>query len=160
MLPLIALLVQAAAPAPPSPAPQPPATILVEPAAMLLATCDADADALVTRAERDACLARAYVTAAGAAAGRVGYIAYADWAQRWLGDRNALPSPYEVDGDGDNRISLTELTRRFTGLFDRYDMNKDGSLTRAELVTIRAAAPGVGERPGGRRGGKSARERR
>ena len=153
MLPLLALLVQAAAPAaPPSPAPQPPATILVEPAAMLLATCDANADALVTRAERDVGLARAYATADGAAAGRVGYIAYADWAQRWLGDRNALPSPYEVDGDGDNRISLDEVTRRFTALFDRYDLDKNGSLTRAELVTIRAAAPG--DRRGGRSGGE------
>lgn len=137
---LTALLVQAAAPSPPSPVPQPPATILVEPAAMLLAACDANGDALVTRAERDAGLARAF--ADGAAAGRVGYIAYADWAQRWLGDRNALPSPYEVDGDGDNRISLPELTRRFTALFDRYDLNKDGVLARGELVTIRSAAPG------------------
>jgi hypothetical protein len=152
MLPLIALLVQAAVPTAPSPAPQPPATILVEPAAMLLATCDANADALVSRGERDAGLARAYATADGATAGRVGYIAYADWAQRWLGDRNALPSPYEVDGDGDNRISLAEVTRRFTALFDRYDLNKDGSLTRAELVTIRAAAPG--DRRGRRSGGE------
>ncbi len=155
MLPLIALIAQAAAPAPPSPVPQPPATILVEPAAMLLAACDANADALVSRAERDAGLARAYATADGAATGRVGYIAYADWAQRWLGDRNTLPSPYEVDGDGDNRISLPELTRRFSSLFDRYDLNKDGSLTRAELVTIRAAAPGEsgrrGQRPPGER---------
>ena len=155
MVPLIALLAQAAAPVPPSPAPQPPATILVEPAAMFLAACDGDADALVSRVERDACLARAFATADGAAAGRVGYIAYSDWAQRWLGDRNALPSPYEVDGDGDNRISSAELTRRFAGLFDRYDLDKDGSLIRAELVTIRAAAPGVdgrrGRAPGARR---------
>lgn len=155
MFPLIVFLVQAAAPAPSSPVPQPPATILVEPAAMLLAACDSDADALVTRAERDACLARAYATAEGAAAGRVGYIAYSDWAQRWLGDRNALPSPYEVDGDGDNRIALSELTRRFTGLFDRYDLDRDGTLSRGELVTIRAVAPGTDDRRGGSRGAKS-----
>ena len=73
-----------------------------------------------------------------------------------LGDRNALPSPYEVDGDGDNRISLAEVTRRFTALFDRYDLNKDGSLTRAELVTIRAAAPVA---PGGRWGRQPAERR-
>ncbi len=157
MLSLIVLLVQAVASAPPGSSPQPPATILVEPAAMLLATCDANADALVTRAERDAGVARAYGTADGAAAGRVGYIAYADWAQRWLGDRNALPGPYEIDSDGDNRISLAEVTRRFTALFDRYDLNGDGSLTRAELVTIRATAPGL---PRDRRGGRSSAERR
>lgn len=126
----------------PGPAPQPPATILVEPAAMLLAACDADADALTTRVERDACLARAYRTAEGAASGKIGYIAYGDWARRWLGDPNALPSPYEVDADGDNRIALSELTTRFAALFDRYDVNKDGAVTRSELVTIRARAPG------------------
>ncbi|WP_375428000.1 EF-hand domain-containing protein [uncultured Sphingomonas sp.] len=160
MLFSIVLLVQAAAPTPLPPVPQPPATILVEPAAMLLAACDTNGDALVTRAERDAGLARAFATADGAAAERVGYIAYADWAGRWLGDRNALPSPYEVDGNSDNRISLAELTRRFTALFDRYDLNKDGSLTRAELVTIRAAVFQAGDPRGGRRGDRAPRGQR
>lgn len=158
MLPLLALALQAAAPAPP-PRPQPPATILVEPAAMLLAACDADADALVARAERDVCLARVYATADGANSGKIGYIAYADWAQRWLGDRNALPSPYEVDADGDNRISSRELTARFTSLFNRYDINKDSTLTRAEIVTIRARAPGA-EDPRGERGQRRPERRR
>lgn len=157
MLPLITLALQAAAPQP-GPAAQPPATILVEPAAMLLAACDADADALVTRVERDACLARAYATADGAASGKVGYIAYADWAQRWLGDRNALPSPYEVDADGDNRVALPELAARFAALAARYDLNKDGTLTRAELVTIRAQAPGA-DGPRGERGRRRERRR-
>lgn len=138
---LITLALQAVAPAA-----QPPATILVEPAAMMLAACDANADALVARAERDACLQRAYATADGAAADKVGYIAYADWAQRWLGDRNALPGPYELDKDGDNRISLAELTARFNAVAARYDANGDGTLTRAELVTIRSLPPGR-ERP-------------
>lgn len=135
----------------PGPAPQPPATILVEPAAMLLASCDADADALTTRAERDICLARAYASAEGAPSGRIGYIAYGDWARRWLGDPNALPSPYEVDADGDNRIALSELTARFSALFDRYDVNKDGAVSRSELVTIRARAPGPDADPERRR---------
>lgn len=146
---LIALALQAAVPAAPPPAarPQPPATILVEPAAAFLAACDTDADALTTRAERDACVPRAFATAEGAGSGKIGYIAYADWARRWLGDANALPSPYEVDADGDNRITAAELTRRFAALFDRYDVNKDGALTRAELVTVRARPPGQeGER--------------
>ncbi|WP_375403664.1 EF-hand domain-containing protein [uncultured Sphingomonas sp.] len=153
MLPLIAFLVQAAASASPSPVPQPPATILVEPAAAFLAACDADADALTTRAERDAGVARAFAPAEAAAGERgVGYIAYAEWARRWLGDANALPGPYEVDADGDNRITAAELERRFTALFDRYDMNKDGALTRAELVTVRARPPGEEDGRGRERG--------
>ena len=147
---LLAFLLQTAFP-PPAPAGQqgpntparPPATILVEPAAMLLAACDADADARVTAVERDRCVARLFATAEGANRGSIGYIAYADWSQRWLGDRNALPSPYEVDADGDNRITATELERRLAAMFDRYDANKDGVLERSELVTIRANAPGT-----------------
>lgn len=151
---LLALILQTAAPTAPPPGAraQPPATILVEPAAAFLAACDANADALTTRAERDACTARAYATADGAASPRgLGYIAYADWARRWLGDANALPSPYEVDADGDDRITAPELQRRFAALFDRYDLNKDGTLTRAELVTVRARPPGEEERGGRRR---------
>jgi len=146
---LLALLLQAA-PAPPAQPSQPgdpalarpPATILAEPAAMFLAACDADGDGRTTAAERDRCVERLFRTAEGAGGGSIGYIAYADWAQRWLGDRNALPSPYEVDADGDNRITAAELGRRFAAMFDRYDLDRDGALTRAELVTIRASAPG------------------
>lgn len=152
---LLALALQAAAPAAPPQRPQPPATILLEPAAAFLAACDADADALTTRAERDACVARAFSTAEGAAGPRgIGYIAYADWARRWLGDPNALPGPYEVDADGDDRVTAPELQRRFAALFDRYDANRDGALARAELLTVRARPPGEedgrGRRPGRR----------
>ena len=121
---------------------QPPATIFAEPAAMLIAACDADADARVTRAELTACIARSYAAAEGASSGKIGYIAYADWSLKWLGDRNALPSPFEVDRDGDNAITLAELQARFAQFFARFDRDKDGILTRAELLTIRAAAPG------------------
>lgn len=148
---LLAFALQAVSAAPPPPRPQPPATILVEPAAAFLAACDANADALTTRAERDACVAHAFATADGAASGKIGYIAYGDWARRWLGDANALPSPYEVDADGDNRITQAELTRRFTALFDRYDLDKSGTLTRAELVTVRARPPGQEDERGRRR---------
>jgi hypothetical protein len=109
---------------------QPPATIFAEPAAMLVAACDGDRDARVTRPELDTCLA-----------GKIGYIAYADWSLKWLGDRNALPSPFEVDRDGDNAITLGELQARFAQFFLRFDRNRDGVLVREELLTIRSFAP-------------------
>ena len=168
MILLLTLALQAAPPPGPvpqagSPRPgQPPATILVEPAAMFLAACDADADARVTAAERTACLQRSFAAAEGAARGSIGFIAYADWAQRWLGDRNALPGPYELDRDGDTRVSLPELQSRFAALAARYDLDRDGVLTRAELVTIRSAPPGQGpgeRRPDGERGRRGDRQR-
>jgi hypothetical protein len=57
-----------------------------------------------------------------------------------------LPSPFEVDRDGDNRITLAELQTRFVQFFVRFDRDKDGLLTRPELITIRGAP--VGDRYG------------
>ncbi|QQV79046.1 EF-hand domain-containing protein [Sphingomonas aliaeris] len=128
--------------------PQPFATIVFEPAAMMIATCDANADASVTRAELHACLARSFGTVAGAKPD-IGYIDYSDWAKTWLGDANVVPSPYSVDADNDDRITLAELMTEFDRFFDRFDTDKSGAVTRAELLTLRTApatAPGKKKR--------------
>lgn len=138
-------LVPAGALAQTVPVPQPAATIVAEPAALLIAACDADGDARVTRAELTACIARSFVGDA-AHGGAIGYIGYADWALKWLGDANALPSAFTIDTDNDNRITLAELQARFRALFTRFDTDRDGVLTRAELLTIHAGTVG-GRRP-------------
>jgi len=131
---------------PPATAPQrqPAATIVAEPAAMFIAACDANGDGRTARDELAACVTRSFADAdaspTGANAGSIGYIGYADWALKWLGDRNALPSPFGVDRDTDNRITLTELQAQFAELIGRFDRDKDGVATRAELLTIRAGA--------------------
>ncbi|MGY2733437.1 EF-hand domain-containing protein [Sphingomonas sp. UYP23] len=149
---LLALAAQVPPPAAPVPPRQPGATIVAEPAALFIAACDVNGDARTTRAELAACVARSFPDAAPQS-GSAGYIGYSDWAQKWLGDRNALPSPYQADGDNDNRITLAELQAQFAVLFDRFDLDKDGVVTRAELVTIRSAAiPQDGD--GGKRRGR------
>ena len=149
---------QTPAPVAPTAAPgQPLATIVAEPVAMMIAACDANGDALVSRAELTACLAHSYAGADPDKKGSIGYIAYAEWALKWLGDRNALPSPFEVDSDGDNRITLAEIEARFDSIFTRLDKDKDGSLSRAELLTIRSGF-GSGDRPGDKRGRKKGAE--
>ncbi len=137
---LLALAAQTVSPPALLPPRQPGATIVVEPAAMFIAACDTNGDGRTTRAELDACVARTFADADPQHAGSIGYIGYSDWAEKWLGDRNALPSPYQADADNDNRITLAELQAAFQALFDRFDLNKDGAVTRAELVTIRSAA--------------------
>lgn len=141
------------APVPPPAAPrQPPATIVAEPAALFIAACDADGDGRTTRAELTACVARTFADADAEHKGSIGYIGYSDWALKWLGDRNALPSPYGVDRDNDNRITLAELQAQFASLFDRFDVDKNGAATRAELLTIRGSAVQEGGDAKGKRG--------
>lgn len=132
---------------------QPAATVIVEPAAMMIAAFDSDGDARVTRAEFDAGLRHSFDSIDTAKTGAIGYIGYSDWSERWMGDRNTLPSPFEVDRDGDNRITYAELADRFGLLFTRFDADKDGVLVRRELVTIRPQmfAPG-GDRDRRKRG--------
>lgn len=137
---------------------QPQATIIAEPVALMIAACDANGDAKVTRAELAACVKHSFASIDTGNSGSIGYIGYSDWALMWLGDRNALPSPFTVDADGDNRITLAELEAQFDTLFARFDTNKDGMLTRAELLTIKATAVGERPDPRGKRGAKPARQ--
>lgn len=125
-------------------------TIVAEPVALAIAGFDADQDGVVTRAELAAGAARSFASIANGAKD-IGYIGYADWAVKYLGDANALPNPFEVDGDHDNRITLQELTAALTFAFDRFDKDRDGRLTRAELVTVRATMFGTDQPNKGRR---------
>lgn len=142
---LFLLLLQAAAPPPVAPG-RPPATMVVEPVAALLASFDADLDGRTTRDELARGAAKTFAAIEPRAATALGYIGYSDWAARWLGDRNAVPSPFELDGNGDDKVSLTEMQAGLTRIFDRLDRDRDGALTRAETLTLRAMAPGDGRR--------------
>ena len=129
---------------------QPPATMVVEPVAMMIAACDTDNDGKTTRVELIQCVTKSFDAIDTGHKGSIGYIDYSDWALKWLGDRNALPSPFTIDRDGDNRITLTELQAGLGTLFTRFDTDKDDAATRAELLTIRATAGG--DRPPGKKG--------
>ena len=133
---------------------QPAATMVAEPVAMALASFDTDGDGRTSRAEMEAGIRRSFGAIDVRGAGTLRYLDYADWALRWLGDRNALPSPFDVDANGDDAVSLPELQAWFGTTFARLDRNKDGYLTRAELLTIRAS---VGEGAGGLRGKRPGR---
>lgn len=134
-LPAQAQQTPAAPPAPGGPA-QPPANLIAEPVGLMIAGFDSDGDARVTRAEFDAGLRHSFEAADSQKRGSIGYVGFSDWAETWLGNRNALPSPFEVDADGDNRITLAELSDRFDLLFTRFDANKDGVIVRSELVRV------------------------
>jgi hypothetical protein len=134
---------------PPPTATQP--TMVVEPVAMMIAAFDTDGDGRVTRDEMRKGVAKSFAAIDTGNTGSIGYIGYGDWALKWLGDANALPSPFSVDADNDNRITLAELQDALARAFDRLDKDHDGVLTRAELLTIRAGTGG-GQDGRGKRG--------
>ena len=124
-----------------------PATMVAAPIALAIAGLDADGDGRTNRAELIAGVARSFAAADTAHRGKLRYLDYADWALRWLGDRNALPSPLELDTDGDDAVSLAELQARFATEFDRLDIDHDGFVSHAELLTIRdGRAADIGRR--------------
>ncbi|MBM6575795.1 MAG: EF-hand domain-containing protein [Sphingomonas sp.] len=142
LLAALMLLQQEAAPeilvtARPKPFDQTPATMVVEPVAMMIAACDADGDGETTRIEMETGVRRSFEAIDTAKSGKLRYIAFADWAERWLGDRNALPSPFDVDRDADGAVTLQELQDHFSRLFSRFDRDRDGAINRAEILTIR-----------------------
>ena len=126
-----------------------PATIVAEPIALFVAAADRDRDGRTTLAEfRQTVLEATSADPPWRAQGDagIGYIQYSDWALRWLGDRNALPTPFELDRNGDNRVTYDEFSDRMESIFARLDVDKDGAVTRAELLTIRNTALGRPER--------------
>ena len=123
--------------APSRPSPQTPATMVVEPVAMMIAGLDADGDGVTTRAEMEAGVRRSFEAIDAARAGSLRYLAFADWAQRFLGDRNALPSPFDVDRAGDGQVTLDELQSQFSRLYSRFNTDGGDGITRAELLTFR-----------------------
>lgn len=121
---------------PSRPSPQTPATMVVEPVAMMIAGLDADGDGLTTRAEMETGVERSFRSIAGTAAG-VRYLSFADWSLRYLGDRNALPSPFDVDRGGDGQVTLDELQSQFSRLYSRFNTDGTDGISRAELLTFR-----------------------
>lgn len=115
-----------------------PPSLVVEPVAMMIAAFDDDHDGKVTRDELKRGVQRSFEAIDTAHTGKMGYIAYSDWAVKWLGNATALPSPFETDANGDNQITLDEMQAKFAQIFARLDKDHDGVLTRAELLTVRA----------------------
>ncbi|WP_200940689.1 EF-hand domain-containing protein [Sphingomonas sp. Leaf339] len=124
-------------PGPARPSAQTPATMVVEPAAMFVAACDMDGDGITTRSELQECVARSFATIDTGHTGSMRYFAFADWAQRYLGDRNALPSPFDVDKDGDDQVTLAELQTQFSKLYSRFNRDGQDGISRAELLTFK-----------------------
>ena len=132
------IVLTAAKPVPPVVPPSPPApgagARSYAPAALLFAGFDANLDARIDGAELTGGVARMWAAADPQREGSIGLIALGDWAQVWLGDQSAPPGRFDFDRNGDDRISGAEFKAEFDRQFAKFDADKSGSVTRAEML--------------------------
>jgi hypothetical protein len=113
-----------------------PISEVAEPIGLVVAGFDANHDGRTTLAEFDEALGRTFAAADRDGGGTLGYIEYSGWAETWLGSQSALPGPFAIDADGDNRLTRDEFLAEFRRHFTRLDKGKDGAVSRAELLTV------------------------
>jgi Ca2+-binding EF-hand superfamily protein len=116
-----------------------PISETAEPVGLAIASFDSDDDGRTTRAELNQALLRSFAAADRDGDGLLGYIEYSAWATIWLGSATALPGPYAIDADGDDRISREELLAEFGRIFVRLDRDSDGAVSHGELLTVSQA---------------------
>ena len=143
---LIPLLVIAVCPVPAAakdkePYQPSPPTIVASPLAMAIAAWDRDGDLKVSRPEFDWGVSRSFAAFDRQNDGTLSLIEFGTWAMATLGNSGALPGHFDLDRDGDDKISSKEFKAYFDARFKSLDANADGVLTRGELVTLIAAPP-------------------
>jgi len=116
-------------------------TISASPIALMIAAFDRDGDAVVTRAEFDAGVARSFADGDGNGDGRITLIELSAWSLKWLGNAGALPGQFDFDRDGDDAVSRAEYAAEFDRRFAGFDKDRDGNLFRAELISLTGQLP-------------------
>lgn len=117
-------------------------------AAMLFVQFDTDGDYAASRAEVEAG-ARAEWTRASGGADKLTPIQFDLWSARVLGGPNLGPYRLAFDSNVNNEITAAEFSAALLAKFEFWDKDKDGRVTRAEMIErlpdIRR--PGEGVRP-------------
>ncbi|MBY8821008.1 EF-hand domain-containing protein [Sphingomonas colocasiae] len=135
-VPLLALATVAGAKKEPEPTQPTRPTLSASPAAVMIAGFDSDGDTQVTRAEFDAGVERSFKSGDRDGDGLISLLELGPWSERWLGNAYALPGQYDLDRDGDDKVSPAEFRAEFSRRFDAMDKDRDGVLVRSELIVL------------------------
>lgn len=110
----------------------------VLPVGLFLSSLDKDSDKRVSRAELDA-----GITAEWAQFDRsVSAIGLSQWSIDTLGSTDAMPTFLSFDRDFNGVVSEDEFTKKMTAEFTRLDQDKDGFVSRSEMIISFAAPEG------------------
>lgn len=125
-------------------------------AALLFVQFDADGDYATSRAEAEAGAQREWTRASGGST-VLSPIQFDTWSAKALGGPNLGPYRLAFDSNVNNEITATEFAGAIVAKFDFWDKDKDGSLTRPEMVErlpdVRRPEPDVPRTAGGPPGG-------
>lgn len=102
-------------------------------AALLFVQFDADGDYAASKAETEAGAQREWARASGGAT-VLSPIQFDTWSAKALGGPNLGPYRLAFDSNVNNEITQTEFTGALIAKFDAWDKNKDGVLTRVEMI--------------------------
>lgn len=128
-------------------------SVFLSGAALLFVQFDADRNYETSRAEAEEGARTEWPRAANGAA-VLTPIAFDTWARRALGGPNIGPYRLAFDGNVNNEITPEEFKAGILAKFEQFDANKDGVLTRPEMVERlpeprRPEGPAGGQRPQG-----------
>lgn len=113
--------------------------IQARPIALMFAGMDVNRDKRVTREEAATAISADWLSLSPSMTNKIGAFKIQDWALETLGSAEARPSRISFDRNLDNQVSGDEFEHRLLSAFDTMDEDKDGVLTRAELVYLSAA---------------------
>jgi hypothetical protein len=141
-----------------------PAAETVAPDALILLEFDTNHDRTVSSEELRAGIAADWAQVAKAAPA-IGHIALREWLVSVLGSDEFDFGPVGFDTNFDGAVTQNEFTAALTQRFTVLDANKDGNVTRAELVRHSLGRTGMPMRgaggqtpgPGGSQGGSPPR---
>jgi hypothetical protein len=115
------------------------------PVGLFLTSLDIDRDARTSRTEVSDGAAESFDASDGNTDGYLRAIEFVAWSRTYLGSEYSMPGRLQFDHDQDGRVSRGEFTATFDEIQRRLDSDRDGALTRAELLV---EVSGAGMDPG------------
>lgn len=108
--------------------------VLVRPVGLVFADIDSDGDAVLTSLEIEVGTAAQFAKFDRDSSAVWSFVEQGDWAETHLGDRYALPSAMQMDTDGNGTIVLDEFQAAIAAAARLADTDKDGAVSRSELL--------------------------
>jgi hypothetical protein len=134
-------------------------SVIVRPGALLMVAFDADGDLAISRAEYDAGTAPMFARADANHDASITPIEFTNWTELYLGTSESSPGRLSFDTNADGSITKAEFDAEMNALFGQFDADKNGVITRKEMVQRLelgpqggAGGPGAGGMGGGGRG--------